>query len=192
MKKFMQRLLQMTAAIALIVLVGVSMTACGSDSSNDSDKYCNIDNLNGFYANIETQRLYYFDIANEKYAYGEFSISEEPDENGFYKLTISRHDDRKFVDDYSNQLRVWRGDEVLSVFKVWDKNRETLFISSRDAENKDLSKQFYVRDEKIVYSKISSLNEFFATVFPGKEIDTTDVTFTYSTETLWEDLFLAA
>ena len=187
MKQVLKRIATMATVLALIVITGISMAACGSNGS-DSVKDNNIDNLNGYYANIKAQKLYYFDVSNETYAYGVFSISDEADENGLYKLKITR-DDEYFATANANKLRVWRGEDVCSVFKVWNNNREQLLISTNtDTYSNDWSKEFWTSDDHLVYSKISSLNEFLTTVFPDKQIDTNNIVVTNTDNTLWENL----
>lgn len=196
MKKILKRIATMATVLALIVIAGISMAACGNGSNGgDSIKDNNIDELKGYYANFEAQKLYYFDIDTNSYAYGQFSIGDAPKENGKYALTISRND-RRYSTDYANKLRYWSYEGTCSVWKSWtdilDSYNETLFISGSDAQSKDLSKKFYARDDQLVYSKISNLDEFFATVFPNVDIDLDDVTITYNNETVWEDLLLEA
>ncbi len=190
MKQVFKRIATITTVLALIVITGITMAACGSNGG-ENIKNNNIDNLNGYYANIEAQKLYYFDIANETYAYGEFSISDEADENGLYKLKITRHDDC-YIDNYKNKLRIYKSDNVCSFFKVWNNNRDTLLVSTaRDTYSKDWSKGFWISDDHLVYSKISSLDEFLTTVFPNKVIDIDNVTIVYSEgDTVWKNLFM--
>lgn len=195
MKKILKRIATMATVLALIVITGISMAACGNGSNGgDSIKDNNIDELKGYYANFDAQKLYYFDIDTNSYAYGKFSIGDAPKENGKYALTISRDDERRYASDYSNKLQVYHGTDAFSVYKVWsvEPSRESCLIISRDNDNSDLSKKFYARDDQLVYSKISNLDEFFANVFPNVDIDLDDVTITYSQETVWEDLLLEA
>jgi len=212
MKKVFKRIATMAVALALIVITGISMTACGSDngsnknnssnSGNTTTNICNIDNLNGFYANIEEQKLYYFDIANNEYKHGLFEISEKYEikdnqyqlQEGVYELSVYNILPQVGQAHYVTKLRNVDSSEYATVYKVWNDNggpySETCVISSyrHPEENKDLSKQFYAEDEKIIYTKISGLEEFLATVFPDKEIDTTDIT---NVSRHWEDLIKA-
>ncbi|MCM1404632.1 MAG: hypothetical protein NC133_04010 [Prevotella sp.] len=204
MKKVLKRIATMAVALALIVITGISMAACGSDSSsnnsNNSDNssnttnICNIDNLNGFYANIAEQKLYYFyENSNGGLSgfQGEFSlVSEEPDENGLYHLRVWESNWPR-GGKYSAKLKVERhsSPEMVVIYHQWSETIETILISTyKNDDNKDLSKQFYAADEKIIYTKISGLDGFLAEVFPGKQIDTTDMT---HVDKDWEDLILA-
>lgn len=199
MKNVLKRIATVASVMALIVVTSICMTACGNGSDNTNTNICNIDNLNGYYGNAEEQTLYYFDIANNKYDRASIYISEQPNENGLYTLKTSRSDHINSM--YRDKLRISRGSQGLVVYKVWDmypglgdnggtKYNETKLIGTyQNPNNTDLSKQFYADDEELIYTKISSLNEFLAEAFPGKEIDTTDMTYVSSS---WKDLFLNA
>lgn len=208
MKKVFKRIATMAVALVLIVITGISMTACGSDngsnknnssnSGNTTTNICNIDNLNGYYANIEEKKLYYFEVDsisnNLGGLQGEFSlVSEEPDENGLYHLRVNISNWPN-GGKYAAKLKVEHWTDVpgypdgIVISHQWSETVETLLISTYHEDNKDLSKQFYAADEKIIYTKISSLEEFLATVFPDKDIDTTDMT---HVDADWEDLIKA-
>ena len=205
MKKVFKRIATMAVALALIVITGISMTACGSDNSsnknnssnsgNTTTNICNVDNLNGYYANIEEKKLYYFEVNsisnNLTGLQGEFSlVSEEPDENDLYHLRVNISNWPN-GGKYPGKLKVERhsSPEMVVVYHEWSETVETLLISTyKNDANKDLSKQFYAADEKIIYTKISGLDEFLAEVFPGKGFDTTDMT---NVSRYWEDLIKA-
>lgn len=54
-------MLQMTAAFALIVMVGVCMTACGGNNDNNKPTLADADKLSGLYVNADgTGEFYYF------------------------------------------------------------------------------------------------------------------------------------
>ncbi|MCM1404660.1 MAG: hypothetical protein NC133_04155 [Prevotella sp.] len=199
MKKFMQKLLQMTTVLALVVLVGVTMAACGGNDSDQTDESsfnpCNIDNLEGYYANIEEQKLYYFEKTSTgglSGLPGEFSlVSEEPDENGLYHLRVTIN--YPAGGKYAGKLQVNRGANVVSIYHQWTDNNpgvdDLLIGTYQNDYDKDLSKQFYAEDEKIIYTKISGLDEFLTTVFPDKEIDTADTSHVVSYD--WKNLIAA-
>ena len=185
MKKVLQRIATMAAVLALVVVTGISMAACGSnDNTNDSTtNICNVDNLNGFYANIEAMKVYWFDIANNTAKHAEFLISDNPNENGLYQLRVLAIFDDAVV-KYYDKIEVRRGDSAVAIYHKWgdfNVRPKDLLISTYGNEyDRDLSKQFYAEDEEIIYTKISSLGEFLATVFPDKAIDTTDMTYVAS------------
>ena len=183
MKKVLKRIATMATVLALVVITGITMAACGNDSGGGSTKpnICNIDNLNGFYANVEEQKLYYFEKTSNgglSGLPGEFSlVSEEPDGNGLYHLRVTIN--YPVGGKYGAKLQVNRGAHAVAIYHQWDDNHvdsEDLLIGTYGNDyDTDLSKQFYAEDEKIIYTKISGLDEFLATVFPGKEFDTTDM-----------------
>ena len=205
MKKVFKRIATMAVALALIVITGISMAACGSDSgsnnsnsgnsSNTTTNICNIDNLSGFYANVEEQKLYYFEKTSNgglSGLPGVFSlVNEEPDENGLYHLRVTIN--YPAGGKYAAKLQVNYGTKGVSIYHLWTDAKPSstdLLIGTygNDYDN-DLSKQFYAEDEKIIYTKISSLDEFLATVFPNKVIDTTDTSHVLTYE--WKN-FIAA
>lgn len=196
MKKVLKRIATMATVLALIVVTGISMAACGSDDNSDySDNtitnICNIDNLDGFYADIGTARVYWFDLANGIAKHAEFSISDKPNENGLYQLKVESIFPSYGV-KYYDKIEVRRGTQAVAVYHKWgDYNvqPDDLLIGTygNDYDN-DLSKQFYAEDEKMIYTKISSLGEFLATIFPDKEIDKTDMT---RVSSLWENFVKA-
>ncbi len=200
----MKRLLKVMSVFAVTLVAAMFMVACGSSNggtnnpdnpNNTTTNICNIDNLNGFYANIAEQKLYYFEnTANGDLGGlpGRFSlVSEEPDENGLYHLRVNIG--YPAGGKYAAKLKVerHRSPEMVVIYHEWSDGErvETLLISTyNNDDNKDLSKQFYAEDEKIIYTKISGLEEFLAEVFPDKDIDTTDMTYVADG---WEDLIEA-
>lgn len=205
MKKVLKRIATMATALALIVITGISMAACGNDSgsnnsgnsSNTTTNICNVDNLNGFYANIAEQKLYCFEINSRSNdltgLQGEFSlVSEEPDENGLYHLRVQISNWPVAGGKYPGRLKVERhsSPEMVVIYHEWkDESGYTPLISTyNNDDNQDLSKQFYAEDEKIIYTKISGLDGFLTEVFPGKQFDTTDMT---CVSFYWEDMIKA-
>lgn len=194
------------SVFAVTLVAAMFMVACGSSNggtnnpdnpNNTTTNICNVDNLNGFYANIAEQKLYYFEINSRSNnltgLQGEFSlVSEEPDENGLYHLRV-RVSNWPDGGKYAAKLKVERhiSPEMVVIYHEWSDGErvETLLISTyNNDDNKDLSKQFYAEDEKIVYTKISGLDGFLAEVFPDKDIDTSDMT---HIDNAWEDLIKA-
>ena len=188
----MKNVLKVMSVLAVTLVAAMFMVACGSSNggtnnpdnpNNTTTNICNIDNLNGYYVNFDTKEVYWFDIANNYYKHATFSIGDEPKENGLYRLSIANEVNHMMFTGYANKLRV-PNNGYATVNKVWNENDATNLISSyyHPEENKDLSIQFYAEDEKIIYTKISGLGDFLATVFPGKEIDKTDTTYAYEWE----------
>lgn len=193
MKKILKRIATMATVLALIAVTGISMAACGSNDSDDSDdiNICNIDNLDGFYADIGTMRVYWFDLANGIAKHAEISISDEPNENGLYQLRVESIFPSYGV-KYYDKIEVRRGTQAVAIYHKWGDwgvEPDDLLIGTygNDYDN-DLSKQFYAEDEKMIYTKISSLGELLDTVFPDKEIDKTDMT---RVSSLWENFIKA-
>ncbi len=180
------------SVFAVTLIACMAMVACSNGGTNNPDNpnnvstnICNIDNLNGYYVNIEAKEVYWFDVANNYYKHAEFSISDEPKENGLYRLNIANEANPMLFSKYANKLDVIRSEYgYVTVKKMLSDTNSIRLISSYyyPTENQDLSKQFYAEDEDMIYTKISSLGEFLAEVFPGKEIDNTDTTYAYEWE----------
>ena len=190
MKKIMQRLLQMTAVIALIVVVGVSMTACGGN--DDSTKTNPIDQLQGLYA--RDSLVYYFN--GNEYYYTKLEVSEEK-ENGLRTV--------KFIDEGEGTID-WQGNKnYSSIYRTPNDTfyKRAEFIDCTRMENSNLATGFVTEAagnhagalrnyECGTYSKISSLRDFAEQVFSpsdGYFIDPEDTSAAYG---VWIDLFLAA
>ena len=199
----MKKLLKIVSVFAVTLVAAMFMVACGNDSgtnnpdtpSNTTTSICNVDNLNGFYANIEEKKLYYFDIANNIGLRGEFSlVNEEPDENGLYQLRVAMNLPDYAKTGYFNKVKVNRmaGFDAIVIYHQWNEHnpddRDAFISTYNNDDNKDLSKQFYAADEKIIYTKISGLDGFLAEVFPNKVIDKTDMTHVGS---VWGNLIKA-
>lgn len=188
----MKKVLKVMSVFAVTLVAAMFMVACGSSNggTNNPDNnttgqftsVCNIDNLNGYYANFDAKKIYYIDVANKTYKHALIDISSEPNQDNLYQVRVTHL--FKEGAKYTGKLRVPNNGYAI-VNKVWnDKGDATNLVSSyhHPEENKDLSMQFYAEDEEMIYTKISDLGEFLATVFPGKEVDKTDTTYAYEWE----------